>query len=50
MTDDGLPETSQLTLDLDLTDEKQKRLEAEKTALIRAVASAKLDTIQERVA
>ena len=40
----------QPTLDLELRNEKQERLEAEKAATVRAVASAKFDTIQERVA
>lgn len=40
----------QSTLDLELRNEKQERLEAEKAATVRAVASAKFDTIQERVA
>lgn len=42
--------SDQPTLDLNLQDEKQERLEAEKATVIRAVASAKFDTIQERVA
>jgi hypothetical protein len=37
----------QPTLDLELRNEKQERLEAEKVATVRAVASAKFDTIQE---
>ena len=40
----------QPTLDLELRNEKQERLEAEKVATVRAVATAKFDTIQERVA
>jgi Protein of unknown function (DUF3800) len=49
LTDDGLS-LGQPTLDFDLHVDKQERVEAEKATLIRAVASAKLDTIQERVA
>lgn len=49
MTDDGRPR-DQPALDLDLVDEKEQRLEAEKAAMERAVLSAKFDTIQERVA
>ena len=37
----------QPTLDLELRNEKQERLEAEKVATVRAVASAKFDTIRE---
>src|SRR5918993_1156567 len=48
MIDDGQP-PAQPTLDFDLHVDKQERVEAEKATLIRAVASAKLDTIQERV-
>lgn len=46
---DGQP-SDQPTLDLDLEVEKQERLETEKATVVRAVASAKFDTIQERVA
>jgi hypothetical protein len=49
LTDDGLP-LGQPTLDLDLKDETQEKLEAEKAAIQSAVVSAKFDTIQERVA
>lgn len=42
--------SDQPTLDLNLGDEKRERLEAEKATVVRAVASAKFDTIQERVA
>lgn len=38
------------TLDLDLADEKQERLEMEKATVEKAVLSAKFDTLQERVA
>jgi hypothetical protein len=47
--DHGQP-LAQPTLDLDLKNEKHQRLDAERDAVERAVASAKFDTIQERVA
>jgi Protein of unknown function (DUF3800) len=49
LTDDGLS-LGQPTLDLDLKDDTQEKLEAEKAAIQSAVVSAKFDTIQERVA
>jgi len=40
----------QLTLGLDLDNDKQNRLDVEKERVLSGVASAKFDTVQERVA